>query len=280
MAGDGRGSSKLTCPRCGAGVAEAKRWGRFAGRQRYRCRRCGRTFTSLTGAPQACLKHQAKWPKLGRCLKEKLTVREAARRLGVAPSTSFRWRHRYLASLVNREARPVFRGIVEVAETYYPEGHKGERYLRRPARRRGMVRTILRRDELICVVLACDRQGQELLEPACRGVPKSWALAEVLGGCLTKENVVCTERYYWYQTFFRQVGLRHRVVLDLTVDWIQEELRRGLRTLSRKDRAYHINRASGMRRALQRWLGDFRGVSARYLRNYLAWFRQPSPGFA
>ncbi|MGE5553997.1 MAG: transposase [Betaproteobacteria bacterium] len=163
----------LKCPRCGAGPAEVRRWGRFMGRQRYRCRGCGRTFTPMTGTPQAYSKHQEKWEELGRCLAEMLTVRQTAERLRIAPSTAFRWRHRVLAALAG-EPRPVLRGIVGVVEAYYPECHKGERKLPRLARRREMDYTFLLRREAVCVILARDREGRGLVEPGCRGVPRGW----------------------------------------------------------------------------------------------------------
>jgi hypothetical protein len=42
------------CPRCRGRWIQ--RWGQFAGRQRYRCRGCRRTFSDLTGTPAAYVK--------------------------------------------------------------------------------------------------------------------------------------------------------------------------------------------------------------------------------
>lgn len=104
-------STQPTCPHCQS--ARVWKWGRFGGRQRYRCRSCGRTFTALTATPLARLKYRDKWAELGWCLWEGLSVRQSARLLGVHPSTAFRWRHRFLSALRANE-KPRLTGVSEL----------------------------------------------------------------------------------------------------------------------------------------------------------------------
>ncbi len=67
------------------------------------------------------------------------TIREAAARCGIAPSTAFRWRHRFLAAV--RQSPDRLAGTAEADETFVLESRKGERNLnRRPRRRGGKVR--------------------------------------------------------------------------------------------------------------------------------------------
>ncbi|MGE5506984.1 MAG: transposase [Chitinophagales bacterium] len=89
------------CPHCR--LARVQKWGRFDGRQRYRCTSCAKTFTETTGTPLAGLKRPDRWAQLERCLLASLSVRSSAEALGVHPSTAFRWRHRFLADLRTRE---------------------------------------------------------------------------------------------------------------------------------------------------------------------------------
>lgn len=102
------GPSELSCPRCDA--SHVVRWGwvqtvRTPPRRRFRCMACRRTFSEHTGKAVAGSWYPHRWPELCRELVEQTSVRETARRLGVAPSTAFRWRHRALQALADHRER-------------------------------------------------------------------------------------------------------------------------------------------------------------------------------
>ena len=109
-----------------------------------RCPRCdppgavsrGLTFDAATGTPLPGLHHKEKWLEYGTCLAEGRTPRQSAGHCGIAAGTSFRWRHRFLATQGRRSGRPT--GIVEPGEACILESRKGERRLDRKARRRGL----------------------------------------------------------------------------------------------------------------------------------------------
>jgi transposase-like protein len=65
-----------------------------------------------------------------------LSLNQVAQRLGIAQSTAFRWRHRFLACPKSVQARQLV-GIAEADESYFLESSKGQRALLRQARRRG-----------------------------------------------------------------------------------------------------------------------------------------------
>lgn len=80
------------CPHCRH--AEFVRWGRTAtGDQRYRCGGCYKTFSSLTGTPFSRVHDKSKLLENAACMKDLLSVRDAADRLGVHRNTAFRYRH-------------------------------------------------------------------------------------------------------------------------------------------------------------------------------------------
>jgi transposase-like protein len=123
-----------SCPHCGEhrivrnGVAD---W-----LQRYKCHACGKTFNALTGTPLARLRHKGKWLDQAQALADGLTVKRAAEHLNVAPSTAFRWRHRFLA--VPRSVKPnALAGVAKIEETYVLESFKGQKVVGRKARKRG-----------------------------------------------------------------------------------------------------------------------------------------------
>ncbi|MBX6365468.1 MAG: IS1 family transposase, partial [Gemmatimonadetes bacterium] len=85
------------CPHCGG--APLIRWGAFSGRQRYRCKACGRTSSDLTGTALAYTKKLPLWGEFAAGMLEGESCRAGARRLGIDKTTAWRWRHRLLERL-------------------------------------------------------------------------------------------------------------------------------------------------------------------------------------
>jgi len=123
----------VACPHSEGG--RVVRNGQADGLQRYKCRGCSKTFNALTATPLARLRQRHKWLEQARVLDEGLTVHQAAERLQVAPSTAFRWRHRFL-SLAQQAKSALLCGIAEADETFILRSAKGQR-VNRPGFRGG-----------------------------------------------------------------------------------------------------------------------------------------------
>ena len=100
---EAHGSAHRTCPHCCS--PQLVKNGSANGLQRFKCRQCARTFNALTGTPLARLHLRDKWMGQAQVLSEGLSLNQVALRLGVAQSTAFRWRHRFLACPSNQQAR-------------------------------------------------------------------------------------------------------------------------------------------------------------------------------
>src|SRR5664279_6447425 len=88
----------------------------------------------------------------------KRQVKTSAERCGVAGSTAFRWRHRFLRAVSGGVVK--LRGIVEADETFVLASRKGERNLdRKPRKRGGKASKRGLSDELVPVLVAVDRSG-------------------------------------------------------------------------------------------------------------------------
>ena len=145
------------CPHCASAGAVSR--GKARGLRRYRCKACGKTFGALTGI--VGLHHKERWLAFGASLGAGETIREAAERCGIAPSTAHRWRHRFLAAV--RQAPDRLAGIVEADETFVLESRKGERKLdRKPRRRGGKSRKRGLSREQVPILVAADRAGATL----------------------------------------------------------------------------------------------------------------------
>lgn len=245
----------LVCPYCQG--RQVVLWGKRNQIQRYRCRNCRKLFNDLTGTPMAHSKLLDKWPKASAALQQSLTVREAAKYLGVCIDTSFRWRHRLLAGVKKARSQVRLSGIVEIDETYFPYSEKGARGMACPPRKRGRAAHVRGRDKAhVCAVIARDRttQTRSFLLPRLSGA----ALAKEVGSALDASCVLCSDYRRSYRTFAIKLGFRH-VSLNMS---------RGKMVVHG---IYHIKSVNSYHARLKSWIRRFRGVATKYLPNYLAW---------
>lgn len=115
-----RVGAERVCPHCG--VAGAVSRGRARGLRRYRCKGCGKSFNALTGTPLSGLHHKDRWLGFGQSLADGDTIATSSDRCGVAVSTAFRWRHRFLRAAKNGVVK--LSGIVEADETFVLSSRK------------------------------------------------------------------------------------------------------------------------------------------------------------
>ena len=248
------------CVHCGSEAVQ--RWGKSHGLRRWRCRTCARSFNALTGTPLARLRKKAAWLTFAQTLAEGLTVVAAAERCGVHPTTSFRWRHRFLrAETADREQ---LSGIVEADETFFRLSFKGSRRWRgdtaphgRGAKRRGTkAPTPGLSIEQVPVVVARDRAG------ATRAVVlpdrSADALDAAIGAALPADGILCSDSEPAMANVAARHGVRHEPV----------NLGKGERV---RDKTWHIQNANAHHSRLKTWVRGFNGVATRYLPNYLAW---------
>ena len=178
------------CPRCAS--PNIVSWGNVSRLPRYRCGDCRRTFNALTGTPMAGLRKKELWADQTEALETGESLIAAARRCGVAVTTAFRWRHRFLAASVHGKPEKLT-GIVEADETFLLESFKGRRSdLPRPARRRGgkAAKRGLSAEQ-IPVLVARDRTGattDAVLAKLSRA-----AVTAALGGVVTADNQLCCD---------------------------------------------------------------------------------------
>lgn len=253
---DARFSHGVACPRCSS--ERVQRWGSFSGRQRYKCGGCRRTFSDLTGTPAAYLKRIELLPAYAFCMRRTLTIRGAARTLGVHPSTAFRWRHRFLGPLASAQA-PELSGWIEVRSEWMPHSRKGERFDDRAPRTRGPVyyRTRYSGPRAV-VLLACDRLGRVATDVMITHGPRAEGpddIARLLAGRVMGHATLTSSdgRFGPVARLARREG------------WGFEESGFGWPAHDRTARGYSLR--------FRRWLPRFHGVATRYLVNYLSWHR-------
>lgn len=243
------------CPHCSS--AQLVRHGHASGLRRYRCRGCGKTFNALTGTPLARLRHKGKWEQQAQVLREGLSVHQSAATLAVAPSTAFRWRHRFLQLTQGVKAR-LLQGVVEADETYFLRSSKGQCVQGRKARHRGG--SAAKRglsDEQEPVLVARDRSGATTDFILVRA-DKAHTVA-ALAPVLAPDAVLCTDCGGALGAAARKLGVEHHAL----------NISKGQRVQG----AWHIQNANGYHGRLKNWMRRFKGVASSYLASYLGWFR-------
>lgn len=253
----------VECVRCQS--KNVIRWGRFSGRQRFRCRECRRTFSDLTHTPAAYLKLTHLLPAYRDGMAATLSVRAAARAVGVHPTTSFRWRHRLLAYAGAADDLRL-RGIIETAERAVPRTFKGgvpsgER------RRRTGARHYDPRGPRLWLIAMCDRHGGSFIEISDGRRPFGADIAEMLAARVTPPAILVTGEGILSR--FANGGRR----CGMAVWHARSQHPRGANTP-----LDHGKRATAHLLGFSAWLRRFQGVSAHYLSNYVAWRDLVDPG--
>lgn len=89
------------CPHCKSPAF--KKNGKHNGTQRYRCKKCNKTFCATTGTSTHHMHKKHLVNKYIAVLQKGLSVRKAAKEVGISKNTAFAWRHKFLASLASEE---------------------------------------------------------------------------------------------------------------------------------------------------------------------------------
>ena len=189
---------------------------------------------------------------------DSVSVRAAAKQCQVDKNTAFLWRHRFLRQIAQHQATHES-GIVEADETFFLESFKGQRYLPRPARRRGGVgKTRGTSSDQIAVLVVRDRSGEtanfrlEKLDAA--------HIITALRPLIASDAVLCTDGATVYKTFARVTGVAHRAL----------NVQQGIRGI---EGVFHIQNVNAYDSRLKTWMRRFNGIATKYLDNYLGWRR-------
>jgi transposase-like protein len=247
----------VTCVRCHARCVQ--RWGTFAGRQRYRCGSCLRTFSDLTGTAASYLKKVNRLVAYVRLMPEARSVRCDGRRMGIDKDTALRWRHRLLHNAPQHSELITvgLAGIVEVVESRF-------NCVRRPRARWWDVERVAP----ATVVVMRDRRRLTYQERS--GTRRFFAADYECAFAMLRDPA----------TVVSTVGPVGSAACAVT-----RARRRGrdlfYRTAAPAGRlSGRLHHARGVIEFVlreKRWLRRFRGVSARWLRIYLFWFEMVDP---
>ncbi|MFA0309498.1 transposase [Vibrio splendidus] len=248
----------IGCPHCGS--VSIGRWGMASGLQRYKCKEelCGKTFNALTKTPFARLRKKHLWEGQVGCLNESITVRQSANRLGVAKTTAFRWRHRFLKASTANQMTEVS-GIIEVDEMFFAESFKGKKTItKRKPHKRGQDADKRKKEDQIPVLIIKDRSGAIVDAVLKRNSKKE--IGAVLKPLITSDSILCSDGARAYKSIAKENGLTH------------------YRSIASKNervigKQFHVQNVNNYMMRMRKWISRFYGVGTEYLPNYLGWNR-------
>lgn len=250
----------ITCPHC-----ESKkiiRHGKLKlhnNTNRFYCKACNKTFTAFTGTSIHGIHNKSKWVSYIEMLVDGVSIRKTAEKLDISTKTAFNWRHKILSALTNKIS---FNGIVESDETYFRESQKGSRNMTRPPRKRGLGDGKISRGiskDKVAVVVSADRNGNIDMVKSNLGRPKIDHLKEVFKGKLSSDSILCTDSHHTYKGFANLIKVEFKMVNASRKQYVNQKI-------------YHIQHVNSLHGKLKHWANHhFKGVSTKYLHNYLAW---------
>lgn len=161
----------------GQGKEEAlgrKRDGRTpAGHQRYRCKECRESFSSLTGT---IFEHSKKdlptWVDFVRLMSFNVPLDAAAEICRISHQTAWEWRHRVFATVDGCQDRIVLKGRIWIDETYVNDTDLSKGY--GEARKRGLSK------QKVCIAVAIDESRSPVAVVCGHGKPSSKRIKDAL----------------------------------------------------------------------------------------------------
>ena len=256
-------SDGIKCPHCNC--MEIVKFGKRKGVQRYRCDDCRKTFSSVTGTFLRWTKKSFfTWKTFIKCMMDGRSVRKSAELCKFSTKTSWVWRHKVLDALAQyQQSQPRMTNVVEADDTFFALSFKGGKPKGRKVHRRGEKATKRGTSrEKVCVSCAVERNGQLYSKVSALGKPTAEALREVFRNRFSKEAIMCTDSDTAYVKYAKRRKLDHIKVPNGT----------------KKLDTYHVQNINNYHYHLKEFIRRFKGVSTKWLNNYLVWFNTIQSG--
>lgn len=216
------------------------KFGKEKGTQRYRCKKCNKTFRATTGSSLHYMHKRILADKYIKTMRKGLSLRKAALEVGISLKTSFSWRHKFLSSLslVKRtEKEDVINGkAVKIIKLPYSD--KGRRKAPEKYTKQSVSLMIVGKDETTITRLSPSNQVKSALS-ILKDIHDKTLIAEIPDRIL-KPAIDRSGK--------PRLNTKTKVYKDLQKD---------------------VNIKTD---GLMSWMERFQGVATKYLHHYWNWF--------
>lgn len=224
-----------SCPKCNS--TNFIRFGKSKGAQRYKCKSCNRTFKDTTGTPTHGLHKKQKIDKYLEALRKGLSVRKAAKYVGISKNTAFTWRHKFLASLSAQSQPKESQAVAGMATIRMDYSAKGRQ--KPPEKRTNQSKSILITTEtkLIIKKLPHKKSTKEATKTITNNIARGYVAT--MPDKLLTQAIKQQENITYIKT--AQQANKHKI------------------------------KASECVMIFEEWMLRFKGVATKYLQHYLSW---------
>lgn len=248
---------KILCPHCHSDNVYGH--GKYKGRKRYKCKQCNKTFNDFTGTAISGIKKVDKFQEYLELTVKSVTIRKAAKELGVNVKTIFDWRHKLLSSISTVNGAS-FSGIVECDDKQLDINEKGKRNLYRKPYKRPSDREKKRgvSNDKVSVMVATDRKGSSTMQIAKMGRIDLDSIENTIGNFINETNVLCSDSHPSIMSWANNREIEHHTFIAS-----KQHV---------KNKCYHVQHVNSIDNLYERWIKPFYGVATKYLPQYLNWF--------
>ena len=258
-----------TCRKCGAD--QIVKFGKDKnGKQRYRCKCCGATFTetSYSAISRTRLSEDV-WETYIHLLLKGASLEECAFQCGISVRTAFIWRHKILNTLQSDQDNRMMAGIIEADEKYYSLSFKGNHtknkgfLMPREALKRGSDN---RSNNLpkACVMCAVERNGQSYGEVLGLGQSTTKMVTHAFERRVVPESIMLSDGGKAISNYLSKKENIEHITLKSSMSGSHKGGDPEIRGI------YHIQTVNNFHKRLDDFLRPYNGVATKYLNHYVS----------
>lgn len=259
------------CRKCGAD--KIVKFGKDKnGKQRYKCKCCGATFTETSFSAVSRTRHsEAVWETYIHLLLTGASLEVCAFRCGISVRTAFIWRHKILNALQNDQDNRVMAGIIEADEKYIPVSYKGNH---KKSKRFVMPREPYRRGTdnrsnnmpKACIMCAVERHGHSYAEVLGAGQSNTQMVTHAFENRLVDDSIMLSDGGKALSNYFAKKEKIELITLKSSMSGSHKGGDPEIRGI------YHIQTVNNFHKRLDAFLRRYTGVATKYLNHYVSLF--------
>lgn len=257
------------CRKCGAD--KIVKFGKDKnGKQRYKCKCCGVTFTETS---YSAISHtrfsEDVWETYIHLLLKGASLEECAFQCEISVRTAFIWRHKILNALQNDQDNRIMAGIIEADEKYYSLSFKGNHskskdfVLPREACKRGSDNRSNNTPKA-CVMCAVERNGQIYGEVLGAGQSTTKMVNYAFEKRVAPESIMLSDGGRAISNYLTKKENIEHITLKSSMSGSHKGGDPEIRGI------YHIQTVNNFHKRLDDFLRPYNGVATKYLNHYVS----------
>lgn len=223
-------------------------------KQIYRCKneccKCNNFSATTNSILFSTKKDISNWVMFLEAYFDENSFRVCADKANISENTAFFWRQKinfYLTAYLNKH---ILKDYIELDETVYSEDKIGIVKTCNAVKKRGMS------NDKVNIATAIDIHGNVILKTSVNGRITSKALLDVFKGVIQEGSFVISDSLRSYHKFMKEINVK----------WIK------ITSGKDEEQGHTLEKVNHLHDGIKTFLGQFRGVSKRYLQGYLAYF--------